>query len=104
MTALTDERLREHAQAAGFAEHPAWGELFVRHSNGSFVIIDYMLIAYGRAVADAAVQAEREACAKLCEEAREQISHPDIIGADVAFGGRNCCTNLAKRIRARGAA
>jgi len=46
-----------------------------------------------------AVKAEREACAKVCEEAISSIweFHPEY----VIEVGRNVCTNLAAAIRAR---
>ena len=44
--------------------------------------------------------AEREACAKVCENAISSIFefHPE----PVSQAGRNVCTNLAAAIRARG--
>ena len=46
-----------------------------------------------------AVEAEREACAKVCEDAIASISefHPEL----VIEVGENVCTNLAAAIRAR---
>jgi hypothetical protein len=43
---------------------------------------------------------EREACAKVCEDAISSISEFD--EEYVIDVGRNVCTNLAKRIKARG--
>lgn len=49
-----------------------------------------------------AVEAEREACAKLCDDAINMITEAAIIGDERRDAGINACTNLAKRIRARG--
>jgi hypothetical protein len=51
---------------------------------------------YERSIAEA----EREACAKVCEEAISSIweFHPEYVNEV----GRNVCTNLAAAIRARG--
>jgi hypothetical protein len=49
---------------------------------------------------EAAITAEREACAKLCEEARASIweYHPD----EVKQAAKSVCANLATKIRAKG--
>lgn len=48
---------------------------------------------------EAAVKAEREACAKACEDAISSIweFHPEYVNQV----GKNVCTNLAAAIRAR---
>jgi len=50
--------------------------------------------------ADLVAAAEREACAKVCDNAISSIRefHPE----PVIQAGRNVCTNLAAAIRARG--
>ena len=54
----------------------------------------------GILIAKKSVAAEREACAKLCEEAIKSIfEFSDEIVKETAL---NVCTNLAKGIRARG--
>ena len=45
--------------------------------------------------------AEREACAKVCEDGVRDIGEAAIIGDDRRDASINVCTNLAKRIRAR---
>jgi hypothetical protein len=49
---------------------------------------------------NAAVRAEREACAKVCDEAKANIweFHP----YEVREAANSVCTNLAAAIRARG--
>jgi len=49
----------------------------------------------------ALIEAEREACAKVCELAISDIGDCLIIGYDRHDDGINVCTNLAKRIRSR---
>ena len=49
----------------------------------------------------ALIEAEREACAKVCELAISDIGDCLIIGYDRHDAGINVCTNLAKRIRSR---
>ena len=50
-----------------------------------------------KAAVDAAVAAERERCAKLCESARESIF--EFSDTAVKETGNNVCTNLAAAIR-----
>jgi hypothetical protein len=48
---LTDEGVCQLAEKIdGIERHRAWGELIVRHSNGSWVTVERMLIQFARAV------------------------------------------------------
>lgn len=48
---LTDEGICQLAEKIdGIERHKAWGELIVRHSNGSWVTVERMLIQFARAV------------------------------------------------------
>ena len=45
---------------------------------------------------------EREACAKVCEEAKNHIGDPVLIGTETHYTAHTVCENLARKIRARG--
>ena len=54
---------------------------------------------YNQAAMDAAVTAERERCAKVCESLRDTISDPLVIGEDAYHAGHNALQSAADAIR-----
>lgn len=71
-------------------------KLAVQAGIGSFWRVG-PLVRFARLVAER----EREACAKLCEDAAAKISDPLLIGQAQHDTGKTVCANLAARIRAR---
>ncbi len=61
---MTKDDIIRMAREAGFDQSNPHEELIVRHSNGSWVGISDRLERFAELVA----AAEREACAKVCEE------------------------------------
>lgn len=69
---MTQDEIIAMAREAGFIESNAHSDIIVRHSNGSWVSVHDILERFHAL----AVAAEREACAKLCDEqaARSEAS------------------------------
>lgn len=61
---MTQDEIIAMAREAGFIESNAHSDIIVRHSNGSWVSVHDILERFHAL----AVAAEREACAKACEE------------------------------------
>lgn len=108
MTTLTTEEIIEMTrQAGGFDATPAFLERFakliVQHERDRIIAANELVIERVNEHIKHlryAVQAEREACAKVCETAREAIweYHEEHLKAAAC----NVCTNIAQAIRARG--
>lgn len=61
---MTQDEIIAMAREAGFIESNAHSDIIVRHSNGSWVSVHDILERFAALIASA----EREACAKACEE------------------------------------
>jgi len=86
---MTRDDIIRMAREAGFETGTALCEVVVRHSNGSWIGINAELIEFAALVA----AAEREACAKVCEES---------MGAHRARVFNEELADRAAAIRARG--
>lgn len=83
---MTNDDINRMAEEVGF-DLSKPNRIIVRHSNGSWVSIKFELERFARLVA----AAEREACAKVCEEIHAEYDGEDVLA-----------TWCAQAIRARG--
>ena len=90
---MTRDDIIRMAREAGLTESNHHSKILVRHSNGSWVDVEQVLTRFAALAADA----EREACAKACENVAEEYR-----GTTWGKKAEKICDNCADAIRARG--
>ena len=92
---MDNELILKWVKETGFTTPEYLGDALFRTYSGGFVAFAKLVEQHVRAD-------EREACAKVCEEAKNHIGDPVLIGTETHYTAHTVCENLARKIRARG--